>query len=258
MMMSRLLSRSTSSKLFESARSLSALSATPVVELREYDLHPQHVSSYLQSTAASADTRKSLSPLRLFSLPEIGGGPLNVATHAYYYRGGHAEREAARAAMAHSPAWGAYASGIRAHVREQRSNIFVEAPFVGKIDDVPGLGGRFASDGDAPILEFRRYRLVLGYDTVPKFYKLLQDGLGEKLEANDPTSSLVTVMHCDVGRLNEVVEIWRHGNGARAMEQSRHNARQATKWKEAISQIAPLAIDFTSTIHKPTQFSPLQ
>lgn len=257
-MMSRVLSRCTASKLFQRARSLSALPATPFVELREYDLYPHHVSSYLKSTAASADTRKSLSPLRLFSLPETGGGPLHVATHAYYYGGGHAERDAARAAMAASPVWDTYVSGIRAHVREQRSNIFVEAPFVGEIDDVPGLNGRFAGDGDAPILEFRRYRLVLGYDTVPKFYKLFQSGLGEKLEANDPTSSLVTVMHCDVGRLNEVVEIWRHGNGARGMEQSRHNARQATKWKEAISQIAPLAIDFTSTIHKPTHFSPLQ
>lgn len=247
-----------SSRFLKRGRTFSSAPAAPLVELREYDLCPQYVSGYLKATAASAETRMAMSPLRLFSLPETGGGPLHVATHAYYYEGGHAERDAARSSMAKSEEWGRYVEGIRAQVREQRSCIFAEAPLVREMDQVPGLAGPFPGCGDSPILEFRRYRLILGYDTVPHFYKLYQSGLSSKLATCDPTTSLITLMHTEVGRLNEVIEIWRHGNGSRAMEQSRHNARQATEWKDAISSIAPLAVEFTSTIHKPTSFSPLQ
>jgi hypothetical protein len=120
------------------------------------------------------------------------------------------------------------------------------------------LAGKGA--GDDCILEIRRYKLILGYDTVPRFLSLYKAGLASKLNAQgtDPTTSLVTVMYSEVGRLNEVLEIWRHGAGARAMERSRVAARGAPEWRSAVAEIAGLAVDFTSTIHRPTSFSPLQ
>ena len=245
-----------------------SLGAQPIVELREYDIPPEHAVSYMKSTTAAADLRKSLVPLRLFSLPETGG-ELNRATHAYYYGGGHDERDSKRGAMAQNDGWKAYLGECRPFMGLQRSNIFVEAPLVGSTEGVLGLETNFGDDSDGssnkllgsnPVFEYRRYKLVLGYDTVPKFLNLYESGLPSKLKAEgtDPTTSLVTVMCGDVGRLNEVIEIWRHGDGIAAMERSRIAARSANEWRHAIAAIAPLAIEFTSTIHKPTGFSPLK
>jgi hypothetical protein len=236
-----------------------APTVTPIVELREYDIHPRHVQAYLEATTKVADLRKSLVPLKLFSFPDTGG-MLHKATHAYYYAGGIAERDARRKDMAQSQEWKDYLMETRPYMATQQSNIFVEAPIVQAFDgEILGLGGDFALEkGNDTILELRRYKLILGYDTVPNFLKLYGVGLPSKLATNDLTSSLVTLLYCELGRLNEVVEIWRHGDGTAAMERSRVNAREATEWKQAIASIAPLAIEFTSTVHRPTSFSPLK
>jgi hypothetical protein len=241
---------------------LSASAASPIVELREYELRPPHAISYIQATAKAAELRKSLVPLRFFTLPETGGH-LHVATHAYFYKGGHAERDAARAAMAKNSDWGGYLNECRQYMHSQKSSIFVESPLVKDFDQIHGLGATAAAStlvGDDPILEIRRYKLALGYDTVPSFMKIYEAGLPSKLEAEgtDPTTALITLLYSEVGRLNEVIEVWRHGGGTSAMETSRAAARAAGPWRDSIAQIAPLAIEFTSTIHKPTSFSPLK
>jgi hypothetical protein len=241
--------------------SSTSAAAAPIVELREYVLRPEHSTSYMQATTDTADVRKSLAPLRFFSLPETGG-QLHVATHAYYYEGGHAERDAKRAIMAANPDWKAYIQKCRPFADTQQSNIFVEAPLVSMAESgVQGLANIPGElPGDNSILEIRRYKLKLGYDTVPKFLDLYGAGLPSKLNAvgTDPTTSLVTLLYAEVGRLNEVIEIWRHGNGTQAMEQSRQAARGAQEWRQAIGSIADLALEFTSTIHKPTAFSPIK
>jgi hypothetical protein len=232
---------------------------TPIVEFREYELKPDHSEAYLQATTKAAELRKSLVPLRLFSMPDTGG-QLNVATHAYYYSGGHAERDAARIDMAESSEWKEYLKESKPCMQNQRSTIFVESPLVKKFEEIQGLASIPDSLlGDSCILEIRRYKLILGYDTVPKFMTLYEAGLTSKLtaEGTDPTTSLVTLLYSEVGRLNEVIEIWRHGDGTPAMERSREAARGAGPWRTSIAEIAPLAIEFTSTIHKPTVFSPL-
>jgi hypothetical protein len=237
--------------------SSSTAALQPIVELREYVLRPEHSTSYMQATADTSDLRKSLAPLRFFSLPETGG-QLHVATHAYYYEGGHAERDAKRALMGANPDWKAYIGKCRPFADTQQSNIYVEAPLVSS--GVQGLANiPDQQPGDNSILEIRRYKLKLGYDTVPKFLEFYGAGLPSKLNAagTDPTTSLVTLMYTEVGRMNEVIEIWRHGNGTLAMEQSRVAARGAQEWRQAIASIADLAIEFTSTIHKPTGFSPI-
>jgi NIPSNAP len=234
---------------------------TPIIELREYAIKPECSVAYVQATSKASELRKSLVPIRLFSFPDTGG-QLHTATHAYYYGGGHAERDAKRNDMAASDEWKAYLSECRPYMQTQQSNIFVEAPLVQQFDEISGLAGinKEPLAGSDCILEFRRYKLILGYDTVPKFMTLYASGLPSKLhaEGTDPTTSLVTLLHCEVGRLNEVIEIWRHGDGHTAMERSRNAARGALEWKKAIGDIAPLAIEFTSTIHRPLDFSPLK
>lgn len=235
----------------------------PLVELREYQLVPELAGQYMSLTEQSASLRKSLVPFRLFTLPETGG-KLNIATHMYYYDGGHSQRDKARASMGQTPDWVEYIKAARPGVLEQRSTIFVEAPVVVNIPGVRGLANAsdlFPSGPSAStIYEFRRYRLKLGYDTVPKFLELYSTGLPSKLGAPNtcPSTSLVTLLYSEVGILNEVIEVWRHGDGTQAMERSRIAARAAPEWRYAISQIAGLAIEFSSSIHRPTSFSPLQ
>jgi NIPSNAP len=243
-----------------STRLLSTMSS-PVVELREYTLAPAHATSFLKKTAETIDLRTSCLPLRLFCMPETGG-PLQVATHFYYYEGGLAERDAQRAILMAEPDWQAYIATCRPFSNAQASSIYVQAPLVKE------FGGRLTGlseitkslPGSKPIYEIRRYHLKLGYDTVPQFLEHYKRGLPSKLDAQgtDPTTSLVTLLYSEVGRLNEVIEVWRHGEGATAMEASRVAARGASEWRKAIADIAPLAITFTNTIYKPTGFSPMR
>lgn len=223
-------------------------------------MNPGKLSQYVEATMDSAELRKALSPVRLFSFPETGG-ELFKATHAYYYEGGLGERAEVRGAMAENPEWNEYLGLIFPFLDKVQSNIFVEAPLVSEREDVAGLQHVSPlGTGSNCILEYRRYRLKLGYDTVPKFLDFYGKGLPSKLaaEGTDPTTSLVTVLYTEVGRLNEVIEIWRHGNGTSAMEQSRIAARSAKEWRSSIASIADLAIEFNTTIHKPMSFSPLK
>jgi len=109
------------------------------------------------------------------------------------------------------------------------------------------------------LYELRRYRLQLGYNTVPDFLSLYGEGLPSKLEApgTDPSTALITVMYTEVGLLNEVIELWHHGSLS-AMERSRQAARGAMPWREAIANIAKLAVQFENAIHKPVPFAKCQ
>jgi len=255
--------------IFMSSSTASSRKPIPLVELREYELHPGDVNSYLKNTFAKADLRRSLTPLRLFTMPETGG-TLNVATHIYHWAGGYEARNKGRAGMAASSEWKEYLKNVKGCMVRQRSTIFVEAPIVHKFEGVCGLkDGKLESilsksgindDESDCIYEMRRYKLKLGYDTVPNFLRLYSEGLPSKLEASgtDPSTSLITLLYTEVGLLNEVIEIWRHGGGTTAMERSRLAARGAPEWRKAIGDIAGLAMEFTTTIHRPLPFSPMR
>ena len=119
--------------------SSSNIISTPIIELREDTLFPQHVDSYHKATTDASFTRKELLPLRLFSFPETGGR-LNVATHLYYFQGGFQERNERRKAMeTNNPDWQAYLQSVQPFMVDQKSTIFVEAPLVSEIDGVCGL-----------------------------------------------------------------------------------------------------------------------
>jgi len=247
------------------ASSSASASAAPIVELREYNLHPEHVVQYTKATTIYAHLRKCLTPLRMFSFPETGG-LLNVATHLYYFEGGFEERNQRRTQMGESADWKGYLKTVKPCMINQKSTIFVEAPLVAETEKVCGLKANaeemldvYGEDAEGTVLEIRRYQLKLGYATVPLFLKHYAEGLPSKLnaEGTDPSTALVTLLYSEVGELNEVIELWRHGSTG-AMERSRVAARSAQKWRNSIAEIAALATSFTSTIHKPLDFSPLR
>lgn len=236
-----------------------------IVELCEDELHPSAVDKYL----ALNGENQSLIPksLRTCTLPETGGY-LNVATQIHHYNGGFDERNEVMSARSLSDDWNRHMESTKPCILRQKSTIFVEAPLVSRMDDLPGLAAGRTSVGkqqeenrdDDCIYEFRRYQLKLGYDTVPKFLDMYEGGLPSKLEAEgtDPTTNLITLLYSECGPLNEIIEIWRHGAGTTAMDRSRVAARKATEWRSAIANIAGLAETFTSTIHRPTDYSPLR
>lgn len=252
-------------KPYQLIKNLSTTASTtikpkPIIEVREHILHPSTASEYIKHTTKTSRLRTSITPLRLFTLPETGG-ILSTATHFYSYKQGLAERDACRKELGQNQEWNEYLSTVRPFMAQQKSSIFVEFPTI--LENSTGLfqvpsPNSYARQGIDPIYEFRRYQLQLGYDTVPKFIKIYESGLPHKLNADntDPTTSLVTVMYNEIGQLNEVIEIWRHGNGVAGMEQSRVAARNVMEWRNAIADIAQLALTFTNVIHKPVEFSP--
>ena len=84
----------------------------------------------------------------------------------------------------------------------------------------------------------------------------------------DVVFQLVTILVSDVGCLNTVYEVWKHGGGhegdaesfcgLQAMEQSRQASRGAAEWRKGIAAIADLAMTFDTSILKPANFSPLR
>mmetsp|Transcript_137 Transcript_137/g.349 ORF Transcript_137/g.349 Transcript_137/m.349 type:complete len:317 (+) Transcript_137:82-1032(+) len=272
---------STTTRSLSSSSSSSA--AQPVIELREDFLFPQHAKSYFETIARrhsragvhSKSTPTAIHPPNLcfLSRQELGGD-VNVAAHAYYYQGGLAELQEQRKILLEEEGidQNENNSDLQAYIQSQHRSVYVEAPLVKQQSDfVIGLGKALSTttgtsnnnhnDNVHCILELRRYHLKLGYDTVPKFLELYGAGLPSKLQApgTDPNTSLVTLLYSEVGRLNEVIEIWRHGNGVPGMEKSRVAARKAQEWRTAIASIADLAIEFHSTIHRPvlTVFPPM-
>jgi hypothetical protein len=196
----------------------------------------------------------------MFTMPETGGN-INVATHLYYFEGGFEERNQKRQGMGMNQEWKDYLQKARPCMVNQKSTIFVEAPIVSQMDGICGLkyGYKNVSRNNDSIFEFRRYQLKLGYDTVPMFLELYENGLPSKLTSpgTDPSTELITLLYSEVGQLNEVIEIWKHAS-TDAMERSRVAARSAHDWRKSIAEIANLANVFTSTIHKPLSFSPLR
>lgn len=233
-------------------RSLSSSSPQPVVELREDFLFPKDSKSYFGHFEDAQHEKTATDPSRLCFVSRSDlGGPLHAATHAYYFSGGLAELQEQRANEEHN----INMDGLQAYIQSQQSSVYVEAPLVKEQSNfIVGLDNTTVGPSEKnSILEIRKYNLKLGYDTVPKFLDLYGAGLPSKIQAegNDPTTSLVTLLYSEVGRLNEVIEIWSHGDGVPAMERSRVAARKAQEWRTAIASIADLAIEFRSTIHRP-------
>lgn len=240
------------------SRSLSSQQPQALIELTENFLYPGETRNYLREANSAFPSNLKL-PLRTFTMPD-SGGLKNVATQTFFYGGGHEERESLLSSH-NATSWASeFGEKTDKCISQQRSTLWVEAPLVKSFG---ALGMACTSIGQAnstTIYEFRTYELKLGYPVVPRFLELYTAGLPSKLSApgSDPSTSLVTVINTEVGSLNNVIELWRHGGGTSAMEMSRKAARGAAEWRSAISQIAELSVRFTSVIHRPTQSSPWQ
>jgi hypothetical protein len=133
--------------------------------------------------------------------------------------------------------------------------MFSEAAFVA--ESYGGLATEriAAVGGNIGIYEVRKYQLILGYDVVPKFIELYCSGLQSKLEASKGAGSrFCSLLHSEVGMVNQVMEIWRH-DAVDAMVKSRVLSRQSQLWSKAVANIAPLAHSFTNTVYAPTPLS---
>jgi len=248
--------------------------AVPILEVREEKVHPSLIKRYTQYIKSSTPLRNRVLPqTRLLSMPSTGDY-LNKIFHLYAFKGGLQEREQLLFDLEFDEnnreglSWARYLESGRSLTEEQKSSIFVEAPLVHSTKEIVGLMKTEKSpvfdivgENDKKcIYEIRKYKLKLGYDTVPNFLSLYGDGLPSKLHADgtDPETELITLMYTEVGELNEVIEVWRHGNGVVGMENSRNAARSAQSWRKAIAKIALLAKEFTSTIHIPLEGSPMR
>ena len=239
-------------RLFTKRTFTAAAASIPIVEIRQDKLYPHLIGPYV--THCKSTPLRFVDPhLRLHCLADTGG-VVNQTMEIYAYPGGMGEREEN---IRKGSSW-LRTLQRKDCVMEQTSNIFAEAPLVKSTEGVRGILEGYPIEQDnqlslSAIYEIRTYNLKLGYDTVPKFLSLYGAGLPSKLsaEGTDPTTSLVTLLYTEVGQLNQVIEVWRHGDGVNAMEKSRVAARSAPEWRNAIQDIAQLALKFSSTIYRP-------
>jgi hypothetical protein len=223
------------------------------VELREYSLKPSRAAAFQKLANASGALRKQLAPLRLFATSDAGG-ELNTVFHFYYHTSLQSRADAARGLREHAQ-WSALEGDAAQCCDKQSCNIYAEAPFVAESYGGMATEHIAATDRCPAIYELRRYRLVLGYDTVPRFMDCFSSGLSSKLLASHEAGSrFCSLLYTEVGSLNEVVELWRH-NGVSGMEQARVLSRQSQPWKKAVARIAPLALSFSNTLLTPAPFS---
>ena len=292
------ITRNSNPRSLSSASSSSEVSVVPppqpVVVLRDDILFPKSVTTYqeiLTTSATLTPTTNVDSHLRFVSRPFLGGD-LNTVTHAMFFEGGLKQWQQLQQEQQEDDdttnsildisvsnlvdQW--QNDDLVSCIQRQQSTVYVEAPFIqngvtgveqnppglkdlAKLQALEGTIATTSARSSPTIFEVRKYNLRLGYDTVPNFLKLYGEGLPSKLTApgTDESTSLVTLLYSEVGRLNEVIEIWRHGNGLEGMERSRVAARSAGQWRSAIKKIADLAIEFRSTVHQPLEgYSPLQ
>eukprot|EP00873_Tetraselmis_striata_P021968 jgi/Tetstr1/442232/TSEL_030373.t1 len=236
-----------------------ASTAAGIIEMRSYQMKPEATATYLQMCAETAAVRAEVAPgfLGMFSVE--AGGPLNVVRHFYRYQDME-HRHAVRAAMPKNLDWRNFLSDSKAHLQSQESWIFVPCLDVmeaGGATPISELQPTIPSGKPAGgVYELRRYQLVPGYPTVPKLRELFCEGLPEKIAA-DQHGKLVAFAASDVGVLNNVIELWRYDSMAASLK-ARQASRQATKWRECISGVAPLTQTFTTELMVPTPFSPWQ
>ena len=256
----------------------------PIVELRQYQLHPSQSSFYAQRVQTSP-LRDGVLPLAFFGVVETGAIPLHTAVHMYHYPGGHAERSEKRSALSTNGEWNEYLGEVRPCMMQHSSGTYVEADFVKDLDGVAGLKrwvDAAAKDehrqeeksGSGCLVELRKYQLKLGYSTniggdiLQAFLQMQSHSLPSRLEAEGVhhTTQLVTVLVGSVGNMNTVYEVWKHGGrgeedaeedccGWKAMEQSSLASGGTTEWRMVLAELVE-SVD--TTVVKPLEFSPMR
>lgn len=174
---------------------------------------------------------------------------LNSFVHMYRYRD-HDERDEVRKRSGADRRWVAYLAAAKPMFAGQYSSILKPArsimQSVGADPDEKAAAERRAR---LPMVELRRYRLVAGYDTVPKALEAFEAALPAKMEAARAAGvdhELELLAFTDVGRLNELIEVWRYGSAGDSMR-AREASRGVVGWRDCIKTLTGLTRTFDSS-----------
>ena len=246
-------------------------------ELRTDMVKPKKLDAYLKEQKSTAAARKRIFPGWLgIWRTELGGACHQV--HHLYHWDSYDQRDATRFdADDEYEFYGKILNAksfpgssilplptLRDKLDSSSACVFMEATdtlhacgLPGALDFRPAALDPAASPSRAT-WELRSHQLRLGYDAVPEFLKLYSAGLEDKLCVDDSgASALCSLLYSDNGPLNVVHELWRHESLQRSVD-SRVASRKATKWREAIGQIATMATSFETRYLRPLASSPWQ
>jgi len=245
-------------------------------ELRSDHILPGRLQTYLDEIERTADARKRVLPGFLGMWKVETGGSVSMVHHLYHWSS-YSDRDLARARAADDPLLYGTVSHtetlanmtlplptLREQLSDSKSIILNEATetlgsagLPGALAYTPSMAAARPRNSPSTVaFEMRTYQLRLGYSTVPQFLQLYGAGLKDKLEADDSgASELCTLLYSDCGSLNIVIEIWRHSSLEGSMA-SRQASRKASKWRNAVNDIAELAHTFETAMLRPVPSSP--
>ena len=220
------------------------------MEIREYQIDPGSFSRFLKLAREVKDLRYELLPCLATLRCDLSGSmDLNSYVHMYGYDH-HDHRDEVRKRSGADARWQAYLEDAKPMFVGQRSSIFKPAAAlmdaVGADPDVNAASDRRKR---LPMVELRRYKLKAGYDTVPRALAAFEAALPAKIEAARSAGvdhELELIAFTDVGRLNELVEVWRYGKASQCVS-AREASRGVAGWRECIEKVAELTVSFDSS-----------
>ena len=187
------------------------------------------------------------------------GSCLHRVTHLYSYSS-FDERDEIRGKCIKDPRFQKYIHLTRPHVQYQENRVMKEA--VGLFDALKMPCTRDFISPTKPVgrpatYEWRSYQLKPGHTMVPDLIKSFSKGLPDKISSDRGGGAPVAFLYSDVGRLNNVVEVWRYASH-QACISAREAAREAKVWRQALLEVGPNVESFDSSFLRPVSFSKWQ
>ncbi len=205
-----------------------------IVEIRTYTLQPGTTAQFEERFGAALPVRAKVSPLAAFWHTEVG--PLNQVIHVWPYETMD-ERTRLRGEATKLQGW---PPNVREFVVDQKSQIFIPAPFSPKLEPRQ-LGG---------IYEIRMYTLKPG--AVPNQIERWAGAIGERVKL----SPLAFAGHSELGDLNIWCHIWAYKDAADRFA-IRDKARKEGIWPPRGGQPGQTLIQQNMLV-VPASFSPLR
>ena len=205
-----------------------------IVEIRTYTLQPGTTAQFEERFGAALPVQAKVSPLAAFWHTEVG--PLNQVIHVWPYETLD-ERTRLRAEATKLQGW---PPNVREFVVDQKSQIFIPAPFSPKLEPRQ-LGG---------IYEIRMYTLKPG--AIPNQIERWSGAIGERVKL----SPLAFAGHSELGDLNIWCHIWAYKDAADRFA-IRDKARKEGIWPPRGGQPGQTLIQQNMLV-VPASFSPLR
>jgi hypothetical protein len=235
-----------------------------LIEIREYTLKPEGFIDFIKISEEFSSARKERLPFLGMFTADIGAC-LHKVTHIYHYAS-FTQRDEIRAACIKDPRFQQYVKLSRPHVQYQENKMMKEAvglyealkmPHTRDFAPPPKPSSPPSSPSPLSTYEYRSYQLKPGHTMVPDLVKSFSKGLPDKVKADPGNGVPVAFLYSDVGRLNNVVEIWRY-TSHQACVDAREAARKATVWRQALLEVGPNVEHFDTAFLRPVSFSPWQ